>query len=195
MNLRPTTPMWPHWSCEVHLSFRGKCTSTTSAKKIKKDNVKGFFVDQSAYSHQVIFLKTALKFPKTATLTERLGGDSVPCWWRLYRWSSASGTADWCCDWLETNRKISHWLEIVWTPQWTETFCVDSAAHLKTGDLGSANRFSLGLQVNKGSLKQQFPTFFGPRTGLRSGNIVRVWPLTWDNKRTWYDRDENHAIF
>lgn len=32
MNVRPTTPMWPHWSCKVHLFFRGKCTSTTSAR-------------------------------------------------------------------------------------------------------------------------------------------------------------------
>ena len=43
MNLRPTTPMWPNWSCEVHIFCRGKCTSSTSEfkkqKKTKYDTV------------------------------------------------------------------------------------------------------------------------------------------------------------
>lgn len=43
MNLRPTTPMWPRWSCALHLICPGKCISTTSVR-VKEKNKKHFEV-------------------------------------------------------------------------------------------------------------------------------------------------------
>lgn len=147
----------PHNSHVATLKLRGppifpwKVYKHYISKKLKRtmSKVNGFFVYQLI---NIIFLKTPLK-TQTAALTECLGGDFLPCWLRLYRWSSASGTVDWCCDWLKNNMRRSHQLEKVGTPQWTETLRVDSIAHMRTADLASAKTFRLGLQGNNGSLK------------------------------------------
>lgn len=56
MNLRPTTPMLPHWSCEVHLICPGKCTSTVSeSQEITKDKGEMTFCGKCCSKHTISF--------------------------------------------------------------------------------------------------------------------------------------------